>query len=109
MADTIARSGPANIGSGTSTLLTVTSGHSYFIKEGMIIIVNNTTGSIVYKLGIGGVTDALLVMPATAVAGKSTLIWPPPGSFIALLTTETLQVNADVTGGTGSISYIDHV
>lgn len=110
MADTMARpSGPANIGSGTSTLFTVTTNHTYTIRSGGILIVNNTTAPITYKLGIGGVTDALLIMPAIAVPGGGAISWPPENSYVVLLTGETLQVNASATGGTGTVSLVDQV
>ncbi len=103
MTDILERlAGPANIANGTSTVFTGTGAHTYTIKN--IRVVNNTAGSITLKLGIGGVTDALLILPATAIgAGES-------GEFdgvLVLAGTETLQANATATGLTITVSGMD--
>ena len=103
MADTLKRLlGPVNIANGTSTLFTGVAAHVYTIKN--ITVVNNTAGAITLKLGIGGVTDALLILPAVIIgAGES-------GQFDGLLVmtgAETLQANATATGLTISISGLD--
>jgi hypothetical protein len=103
MADVMARlAGPANAGSGTSTVFTGTSGHTYSIRS--IRIVNNTSAPITYKLGIGGVTDALLVLPAIAVQAGSAY---HEDALFVLSGTETLQVNASATGGTITVCGLD--
>jgi len=94
--------GPSNIASGTSTLFTGTASHRYTVKQ--ITIVNPTAGAITYKLGIGGVTDAVLIMPAvTLQAGEYTTF----DGLLVLSGTETLQANATATGGTFTMSGLD--
>lgn len=103
MADTLSRiSGPANIANGSSTVFTGTGGHVYTIKE--IRIVNNTAAAITVKLGIGGVTDALLIMPTVSVPAGGILRHP---CFVVLSGTETLQATASATGSTLTLSGLD--
>lgn len=103
MADILKRLfGPVNIANGTSTLFTGTGGHVYTIKN--ITLVNNGTVSITVKLGIGGVADANLILPATPLGpGES-------GQFDGLLVmtgAETFQANATATGLTITVSGLD--
>lgn len=103
MADTLTRIfGPVNIASGTSTLFTGVTGHIYTFKH--FVIVNNTGAAISVKLGIGGVTDALLILPYTSIdAGgmaEGDGLWITSG-------TETIQANAGSTGLTITASGLD--
>jgi hypothetical protein len=94
--------GPANVASGTSTVFTGTVSHIYTIKN--IVIVNNSSGAITYKLGFNGVADANLVLPAvTLQAGEYTTF----DGLLVLTGTETLQANASATGGTITVSGLD--
>lgn len=103
MANTFSRIvGPANIANGTSTLFTGTAAHVYVIRN--IRIVNNTGGAITVKLGIGGVTDAVLIMPAVSIPAGA--IYEDDG-MIVLSGTETLQANASATGATFTASGVD--
>lgn len=103
MADTLSRLvGPVNMSSGTSTVFTGTSAHVYAVKN--ITVVNGSAGSITLKLGIGGVTDPLLFMPATAIgAGESAQF----DGLLILAGTETLQANTTATGLTIAVSGLD--
>lgn len=103
MADVLSRIlGPSNIGNGTSTLFTGTAAHVYTIRH--IVVLNGTAGSITLKLGIGGVADANLVLPATAIGAGERLEF----DGLQILTgTETLQANATDTGLTITVSGLD--
>ncbi len=103
MADLMSRlAGPANVANGTATAFTGTAAHTYSIRS--IRIVNNTTGSVTVKVGIGGVTDALLIVPAIAIQPGDA--YHDDGLFI-LSGTETLQTNASATGCTMTVSGLD--
>jgi len=94
--------GPVNLANGTATVFTGTVSHVYTIKG--IVIVNPTAGAITIKLGIGGVTDALLILPAvTLQAGEYTTF----DGLLALTGTETLQANTTATGSTITVSGLD--
>lgn len=95
--------GPANIANGTATAFTGTASHIYTIKN--IRIVNNTAGSITVKVGIGGVTDALLVIPAVTLAAGD--FYAEDTNMIVMAGTETLQTNATATGATLTVSGLD--
>lgn len=103
MADILKRLlGPVNIANGTSTLFTGVAAHVYTIKN--ITVVNNTGAAITLKLGIGGVADANLILPAVVIGpGES-------GQFDGLLVmtgAESLQANASATGLTITMSGLD--
>jgi len=103
MADTLKRlAGPTNIASGTSTLFTGVAAHVYTVKH--MTIVNNTAGDINVKLGVGGVTDALLILPNSTVAAGGEAEW---SGLLVLTGTETLQANASATGLTFTMSGLD--
>lgn len=95
--------GPANMASGTSTVFTGTTNHRYTIKN--IRVVNNTAGSITFKLGIGGVTDALLIVAAVSLAAGDTFV--DDTNMVVLEGTETLQANTTATGLTITVSALD--
>ncbi len=103
MADVMSRlAGPANVGSGTSTAFTGTSAHVYSIRS--IRYVNNTTGAITIKVGIGGVADANLIVPAITVGAGDAY---HDESLFILAGTDTLQINASATGGTLTVCGLD--
>jgi hypothetical protein len=103
VASALARlAGPANIPSGTSTVFTGTAGHTYAI--GRILIVNNTGSSKTIKVGIGGVTDDLLLSPTLSVPQKGVLALK---GLVVLAGAETLQVNASATGMTITVFGLD--
>ena len=91
--------GPVNMANGTSTVFTGSASNRYTIKS--IRIVNNTAGSITVKLGIGGVTDALLILAAVALAAGDTY---QDDCFFVLEGAETLQSNTTATGSTITVS-----
>jgi hypothetical protein len=95
--------GPANMSSGTSTIFTGTGSHRYTIKN--IRVVNNTAGAITFKLGIGGVTDALLIGAAITLAAGDTFV--DDTNMVVLEGTETIQANTSATGLTVTISALD--
>jgi hypothetical protein len=103
MADVLNRSGPSALANGTSTFLTVTALHTYGIKSQRIV--NNTASAVTIKIGIGGVADANLILPATIIPPNSVL---HDDGFFVLLTGETLQVNTSGTGLELTVSYLDH-
>lgn len=103
MAEVLSRlAGPANVANGTSTVFTGTAAHTYSIRS--IRIVNDSAGAIVIKLGIGGVTDALLILPALSIGPGEA--YHDDGLFV-LSGTETLQANATATGLTITVSGLD--
>ena len=96
--------GPANAGSGTSTVLTVSSGipHIYTLKS--IRVVNNTGAAITFKMGIGGVADANLISPAILL-GAGELY--QDDCFFVLAGTDTLQINTTATGLAVTVCGLD--
>lgn len=103
MADVLSRlAGPANIASGTSTVFTGTTAHTYTIKH--IRIVNPTVGNVIIKLGIGGVADANLILPAASIDAGG---FAEFDGLIVMAGTETLQANASATGMTITVAGLD--
>jgi len=94
--------GPANVASGTATAFTGTAAHRYTIKS--IRLANPTAGAVSVKIGIGGVTDALLILPPIALAAGDVY---QDDCFFVLEGTETLQTNATATGTTLTVSGLD--
>ncbi len=94
--------GPANLALGTATIFTGTTAHIYSIRS--IRIVNNTSASITVKVGIGGVTDAILIVPALPIAPGAA--YHETGLFV-LSGTETLQANTTATGLTCTVCALD--
>lgn len=103
--DTLSRFvGPADVGNGTTTVYTVPSSHTQTIKN--IRIVNATSGSISIALGIGGVANANLVLPSTALgAGESCEF----DGVLTLASGETVQASTSADGLTITISGMDQV
>jgi hypothetical protein len=103
MTETLSRlAGPANLASGNSTVFTGVAGHTYLIRS--IVIANNTAATVKVKLGIGGITDALLIHPAISIATKGKL---DINCFLVLSGAETLQANASATGTTITVCGLD--
>ena len=103
MADVLSRIvGPVNLASGTSTVFTGTAAHTYTIRS--IRVVNATPAAVTVKLGIGGVTDALLVLPATSIDAGG---WAEFDGVLVLSGTETLQANTTATGTTITVAGLD--
>jgi hypothetical protein len=103
--DTLSRLyGPAQPGSGTVTLFTVTTSHVYTIRS--IRIVNNGTTAITVKVGIGGVTDALLILPTLSIPPANA--YHDDGLFV-LTGAETFQVNSSASGLTITVSGLDQL
>lgn len=103
MTDTLSRIvGPVNLASGTSTVFTGTTAHIYTIRS--IRVVNNTAAAVTVKLGIGGVTDALLVLPPTAIDAGG---WGEFDGVLVMSGTETLQANTTATGTTITVAGLD--
>lgn len=103
MTDTLSRViGPVNVGSGSSTIFTGTTGHVYTLKK--FKIVNNTAAAIQIKLGIGGTADANLITPNMTIAAGGFAL----GEEIEVLTgVETLQAVTSASGLTFSASGLD--
>lgn len=103
MADVLSRiAGPTNVGNGTNTIFTGTTAHTYTIKN--IRIVNNTAAAVTVKIGIGGVTDGVLIMPPISIPAGGIL---NHDCFVVMSGTETLQTNASATGTTITVSGLD--
>jgi hypothetical protein len=103
MPETLSRlAGPVNLSGSTATYFTGTGGHTYAIRA--IRILNNTAAPITVKVGIGGVTDALLIIPAVTIMPGAA--WDDDGLHV-LSGTETLQANASATGATLEVSGLD--
>jgi len=97
--------GPINVPSGTTTTWFVGSASNrYLIKN--IRIVNNSAGAITIKIGIGGVTDPLLILPALTLAAGDTY---NDDCFFCLEGAESIQTNASATGLTMTISGLNQV
>jgi hypothetical protein len=103
MANLLARLlGPVNIANGTSTLFTGVAAHTYTLRN--IRIVNNTAAAITVRLGIGGVTDALLITPPITIPAGGFI---NHDCFIVMSGAEALQAIATATGTTITISGLD--
>lgn len=90
--------GPANMASGDSTLLSLTEGHKFLIDR--VKIVNNSSGKITVKVGIGGTADANLIFPAVGIPTKGIVDQPCNDIMDDDQTPDTLQVNASGSGAT---------
>src|SRR3954447_2377695 len=103
MADILKRLlGPVNIANGSTTIFTGVAAHVYTIRN--ITIVNPTSGSITVKLGVNGITDANLILPATPIGpGESAQF----DGMLVLTGVETIQANVTATGLTITISGLD--
>lgn len=93
--------GPANAASGDSTLLTLKEGHKYLIDR--VKIVNNSTGKIAVKVGIGGLADPNLIFPAVSIPAKGMVDQKCDDVMDDDQTPDTLQFNATATGTTVTV------
>lgn len=85
--------GPTALVSGTTTIFTGVSGHTYTIRD--ITILNTSGASVSISLGIGGVAAGNLILPtSTIVAGG----FATYSGVLILENTETLQANTSNTG-----------
>ena len=107
MADTLSRIvGPANIGSGTSTLFTGTSAHVYTFKH--MTVVNPTAAAVTVKMGIqataGTLDDDELFLPTATIDAGGIAEWD--GTMV-LTGTEVVRAVASATGLTFTASGLD--
>ena len=83
--------GPTQLGTSTTTLCTVTSGHTYVVKQ--IIISNTDTVDRNVTLAIGSAaTAANQIMSALPLGANDLMVWD---TALVLNTTETLQGLSD--------------
>jgi hypothetical protein len=83
--------GPTQLGTSTTTLCTVTSGHTYVVKQ--IIISNTDTVDRNVTLAIGSAaTAANQIMSALPIGANDLMVWD---TALVLNTTETLQGLSD--------------
>ena len=83
--------GPTQLGTSTTTLCTVTSGHTFIVKQ--IIICNTDTVDRTVTLAIGSSdTPANRLMSNLPIGANDVMVWD---TALVLLTTETLQGLSD--------------
>ena len=83
--------GPTQLGTTTTTLCTVTSGHTFIVKQ--IIICNTDTVDRTVTLAIGSAaTAANRIMSTLPIGANDVMVWD---TALVLLTTETLQGLSD--------------
>ena len=103
MADTLARIvGPANMANGISTVFTGSANHVYSFRG--IRVVNDSGGSLTFKLGIGGVADANLITNEITLADKTMF---QDNELVVLTGAETLQASTSGSGLTITVSGVD--
>ena len=82
---------PVQLGTSTTTLVTVASGHTYVVKQ--IIITNTDTVDRTVTLAIGSAaTPANRIMSALPIGANDVMVWD---TALVLLTLETLQGLSD--------------
>ena len=82
---------PTQLGTTTTTLFTVTAGHTFVVKQ--IIIANTDTVDRTVTLAIGtAATAANRIMSALPIGANDVMVWD---TALVLLTTETLQGLSD--------------
>ena len=82
---------PTQLGTSTTTLFTVTSAHTFIVKQ--IIICNTDTVDRTVTLAIGSAaTAANRIMSTLPIGANDVMIWD---TALVLLTTETLQGLSD--------------
>lgn len=94
--------GPANIANGTSTVATVPALTKWILRG--IRVVNNTAGSITFKLGIGGVTDPDLIVQEVTLLTKQAY---QDNDLVVMEAGEDLEADASATGLTITVSGIE--
>ena len=83
--------GPTQLGTSTTTLCTVTAGHTFIVKQ--IIICNTDTVDRTVTLAIGtAATAANRIMSTLPIGANDVMVWD---TALVLLTTETLQGLSD--------------
>ena len=83
--------GPTQLGTSTTTLCTVTAGHTFIVKQ--IIICNTDTVDRTVTLAIGSAaTTANRIMSTLPIGANDVMVWD---TALVLLTTETLQGLSD--------------
>ena len=83
--------GPTQLGTTTTTLCTVTAGHTFIVKQ--IIICNTDTVDRTVTLAIGSAaTAANRIMSTLPIGANDVMVWD---TALVLLTTETLQGLSD--------------
>ena len=83
--------GPTQLGTTTTTLCTVTAGHTFIVKQ--IIICNTDTVDRTVTLAIGSAsTTANRIMSTLPIGANDVMVWD---TALVLLTTETLQGLSD--------------
>ena len=83
--------GPTQLGTSTTTLCTVTAGHTFIVKQ--IIICNTDTVDRTVTLAIGSAaTAANRIMSTLPIGANDVMVWD---TALVLLTTETLQGLSD--------------
>jgi len=82
---------PTQLGTSTTTLVTVATGHTYVVKQ--IIIANTDTVDRTVTLAIGtAATASNRIMSALPIGANDVMVWD---TALVLLTTETLQGLSD--------------
>ena len=82
---------PTQLGTTTTTLFTVTAGHTFVVKQ--IIIANTDTVDRTVTLAIGtAATASNRIMSALPIGANDVMVWD---TALVLLTTETLQGLSD--------------
>lgn len=95
--------GPAAAAAGTSTLITVPTGHLYTIKK--IKIVNtDTLNTKTFQLFINGSAVGNAITPVLTVDAGG---YAESDEFIVLAAADTLQITTSATGLTVSVAGLD--
>ena len=82
---------PVQLGTSTTTIVTVTAGHTFVCKQ--IIIANTDTVDRTVTLAIGSAaTAANQIMSALPIGANDVMVWD---TALVLLTTETLEGLSD--------------
>jgi uncharacterized Ntn-hydrolase superfamily protein len=83
--------GPTQLGTSTTTLVTVSAGHTYVVKQ--IIIANTDTVDRTVTLAVGSAaTAANRIMSALPIGANDLIVWD---TALVLAATETLQGLSD--------------
>lgn len=94
--------GPQAVAAGASVLFTGIAGHRYTIRN--IELVSTALVPVTVKLGINGVADGDLLLPAAPIDAGGMAVF---GGVFVLTGTDTLEADADQTGLTISIHGLD--
>jgi len=95
--------GPSALASGTSTMVTVTTGHIYTLRK--IKIVNtDTSNAKTFQLFINGSLAANAITPVYTIDAGG---MAESDEFVVLTGTDTLQITTSATGLTASVYGLD--